>query len=34
MIPPPPACVSHQMLFNTDQVTEVFVIGVGGVGGR
>jgi aspartokinase/homoserine dehydrogenase 1 len=25
--------VSHQMLFNTDQVIEVFVIGVGGVGG-
>ena len=34
MIPPPPACArSHQMLFNTDQVIEVFVIGVGGVGG-
>jgi len=25
--------VSHQMLFNTDQVIEVFLIGVGGVGG-
>ncbi|SUG49649.1 aspartokinase I/homoserine dehydrogenase I [Salmonella enterica subsp. arizonae] len=25
--------VTHQMLFNTDQVIEVFVIGVGGVGG-
>ena len=25
--------VSHQMLFNTDQVIEVFVIGSGGVGG-
>lgn len=25
--------VCHQMLFNTDQVIEVFVIGVGGVGG-
>lgn len=25
--------VIHQMLFNTDQVIEVFVIGVGGVGG-
>ena len=29
----PLACVTHQMLFNTDQVIEVFVIGVGGVGG-
>ncbi len=26
-------CVTHQMLFNTDQVIEVFVIGVCGVGG-
>ncbi|MDC9819911.1 bifunctional aspartate kinase/homoserine dehydrogenase I [Pectobacterium polonicum] len=25
--------VAHQMLFNTDQVIDVFVIGVGGVGG-
>lgn len=25
--------VTHQMLFNTDQVVEVFLIGVGGVGG-
>ena len=25
--------VTHQMLFNTDQVIEVFLIGVGGVGG-
>ncbi|WP_226020339.1 bifunctional aspartate kinase/homoserine dehydrogenase I [Serratia symbiotica] len=25
--------VSHQILFNTDQVIEVFIIGVGGVGG-
>ncbi|MCS5959574.1 hypothetical protein LNP74_00325 [Klebsiella pneumoniae subsp. pneumoniae] len=25
--------MTHQMLFNTDQVIEVFVIGVGGVGG-
>ncbi|ACS84383.1 bifunctional aspartate kinase/homoserine dehydrogenase I [Musicola paradisiaca] len=25
--------VAHQMLFNTDQVLDVFVIGVGGVGG-
>ncbi|WP_412176432.1 ACT domain-containing protein, partial [Enterobacter sp.] len=25
--------VTHQMLFNTDQVIEVFVVGVGGVGG-
>lgn len=25
--------VTHQMLFNTDRVIEVFVIGVGGVGG-
>lgn len=25
--------VTHQMLFNTDQVIEVFVIGIGGVGG-
>lgn len=26
-------CVIYQMLFNIDQVIEVFVIGVGGVGG-
>ncbi|MBT9432437.1 bifunctional aspartate kinase/homoserine dehydrogenase I [Candidatus Sodalis endolongispinus] len=26
--------VAHQMLFNTDQVIEVFVIGAGGVGGE
>ncbi|MGA0525560.1 hypothetical protein ACO2WH_27500, partial [Escherichia coli] len=26
--------VTHQMLFNTEQVIEVFVIGVGGVGGE
>lgn len=25
--------VVHQMLFNTDQVIELFLIGVGGVGG-
>ncbi|XNM49511.1 hypothetical protein ACLK17_00030 [Escherichia coli] len=33
MMRPAGVRVTHQMLFNTNQVIEVFVIGVGGIGG-